>query len=342
MNKRIERELTIRDVAKKAGVSPTTVSRVLTGKSTGHMREETKRKVLEAIKELDYTPDKYARALKQQKTGIIGVLIPDISNIFFSRVVRGVEKIAYQNKYSVIICDSENSVEKEESYIDILLQEKVEGLIFIPSSRKNDEVKRLVKRGIVVVLVDRTLDNFNFPAVVCDGFDDSYKLTKYLIDQGYKKIGFIKGPPAVTTAEDRYRGYIQALRDSNIGFNQVYVKKGRYTFESGYKAAREYLKIKKLPQAIIAANDLMAIGVIRAFEKFGFKVPADVGIAGFDDILFSRLMSPRLTTIRIPAFQMGQQATRVLFNLMEGRSIRKIKRIVKTRLIKGDSCEDKR
>lgn len=338
VNKKIERQVTIRDVAKKAGVSPTTVSRVLTGKSIGHMREKTREKILVAIKELKYTPNKYARALKQQKTGVIGVLIPDISDVFFSLIVRGVEKIAYQNKYSVIVCDSENSVEKEESYIDILIQEMIEGLIFVPCSRRSDRIKKLIEREVMVVLVDRELDNFNLPAVVCDDFNNSYNLTKYLIDQGYKTIGFIKGPPAVTTAEDRYRGYIQALKDNNISFNEVYVKQGMYTFESGYKAAREYLRIKKLPQAIIAANDLMALGAIGLFEKSGFKVPSDIGIAGFGDIPFARLMNPRLSTIRIPTFQMGQEATKVLFNLMRGKSIRKMRRIMKTELIRGNSC----
>jgi len=337
-NKKPKRQITIRDVAKKAGVSPTTVSRVLTGKSIGQMQEKTKKKVLKAIKELEYIPNKYARALKQQKTGVIGVLIPDISDIFFSSIVRGIEKIAYQNKYSVVVCDSGNSVEKEENYIDILLQEMVEGLIFIPSSRKSDKVKKLIERKIVVVLVDRELDNFDLPVVICNDFDGSYKLTKYLVDLGYKTIGFIKGSPEVTTAEERYRGYMQALKDNNIGCNQAYVKQGMYTFESGYKAAREYLKMKHLPQAIIAANDLMAIGAIRLFERFRFKIPSDIGIAGFGDVIFAKLMNPRLTTIRIPAFQMGQEATKILFNLLKGKSIRKTRRVIETKLIKGNSC----
>lgn len=341
MTKRFNQQVTIREVAQKAGVSPTTVSRVLNDKSKGHMREETRTRVLEAIEELKYVPNKYARALKKQKTGVIGALIPDISDLFFSLVVRGVEKIAYQNKYSVIVCDSENSVKKEESYIDILFQEKIEGLIFIPCSTKNNRIKKLVDRQISVVLVDRELVDFNLPRIICDDFTSSYNLTKYLIDLGYKKIGFIKGPSNTTTAEERFRGYVQALKDYNIHFNEDYVKLGKYTFESGYKAAREYLKMKKLPEVIIAANDLMAIGAIRVFERNGLKIPSNIGVAGFGDIPYARLMNPRLTTVHIPAFQMGQEATKVLLSLMNKRPIRKVKRIMKTKIIKGESCKVK-
>jgi len=349
-------KVTIFDVARKAGVSPATVSRVLNNNTKNHMREETKQKVLKAIKELNYTPNKYAQFMKKQKSGVIGVVVPDISNQFFSLMVRGIENISYQNDYSVIICDTENSIEKELKYMNVLIfKERVEGIILVPSNIENSQVKKFIKKKIPVVLADRKLKNLNVPYVGSDGFRDSYMLTEYLISLGYQKIGFVKGHHQLTTAQERFEGYVTAMNHYRLPVEKNYIKEGGYTFESGYKAGKEIINSnKELPQAIIAANDLMAVGVMRALEEEGIKIPQDIGVAGFDHIPLSSLVSPRLTTVEISAYTIGQEATLMLLDYIKKRRKQKktlmlldyIKKrrkqkkvkILDSKLIKGESC----
>ena len=333
------RKITIIDVAIKAGVSPTTVSRVLNNDTRKHMREETKQRVSKVIKQLDYTPNKYARFMKKQKSGVIGVLVPDISDQFFSLMVRGIENISYQNDYSVIICDAENSLEKEKKYIKVLLKEIVEGAILTSSGIENGKVKKFIKERIPVILADRKLKNGDLPYVGSDGIKDSYTLTKYLIDLGYKEIGFLKGPPEVATAKERFEGYIRAMEQNRLIIDENYLKQGDYTFQSGYLAGKELVGLNRLPQAIIAANDLMAIGVIRALEERGLRIPEDIGVAGFGNIPLSSLVKPKLTTIEIPAYDIGREATLILLSYIKRKRKRIKTKIMDTKLIKGESCK---
>lgn len=334
-------ELTIINVAKKARVSPTTVSRVLNNNTKKHMREETKERVLKAIKELDYTPNKYAQFMKKTKSGVIGVLVPDISNQFFSLLVRGIESITYQNGYSVIICDAENSLERENRYIDTLLRERVEGVILSPSDIKNDQrVEKLIKKRIPVILAGRKLKNVDLPYVGSDGFKDSYILTQHLIDLGYKEIGFVKGSSQVSTATEQFKGYIRAMGENGLSINENYVKQGDYTFEGGYLAGKKLAySIEKLPQVIIAANDLAAVGIIRALEEKGLKIPQDIGVAGFDNIPLASLVKPKLTTVEIPFYNIGREAALMLLSYIKRKRKREKIKIVDTKLIKGESCK---
>ena len=333
------RKITIIDVARKAGVSPTTVSRVLNNDTRKHMREETKQRVLRVIKQLDYTPNKYARFMKKRKSGVIGVLIPDISDQFFSLMVRGIENIAYQNDYSVVICDAENSLEKEKKYIRVLQKEIVEGVILTSSSIENEKVKKLIKERIPVILADRKLKNGDLPYVGSDGVKDSHTLTKCLIDLGYTEIGFLKGPSEVATATERFEGYVRAMEQNRLIINENYLKQGDYTFQSGYLAGKEFVNFTRLPQAIIAANDLMAIGITRALEEKGLRIPQDIGVAGFGNIPLSSLVKPKLTTIEIPAYDIGREATLILLSHIKRKRKRIKTKIIDTKLIKGESCK---
>jgi len=331
-------QVTIREVAKRAGVSISTVSRVLTGNTKNHMRPETEARVLQAIRELDYSPNKYARALKRQRTGVIGVLAPDISNPFFSQLLRGVENVAYRHDYLVLTCDAENSLEKENRYIEILIEERVEGVILISSASRNEEVERLLRKGVHLVLADRKLENITAPAVVPDDLQAGYLLTNYLIELGYREIGFIQGQKEISTARERFLGFLRALEERGLGVQSRYLKEADYTFEGGYVATQELLN-GAVPQALIAANDLMAIGAIRALEDHGLNVPQDIGVAGFDNIPLAALAKPRLTTIDIPAYEMGQMAMEMLLeHVNEGNGRKEAVRVMGVRLVKGESC----
>jgi len=332
-------QVTIKDVAERAGVSISTVSRVLNGKVKDHMRPETEERVLQAIRELDYSPNRYARVLKRQRTGVIGVLAPDISNPFFSQLLRGVENVAYRHDYLVLTCDAENSLEKENRYIEILIEERVEGVILISSALQNERVERLLRKGVHLVLADRRVENIEAPMVIADNLKASYLLTEHLLELGYREIGFIQGPKEISTARDRFQGFLQAMEEGGLKVREGHLKEANYTFEGGYKSARELLK-GKLPQAIIAANDLMAIGAIRALEGSDLNVPQDIGVAGFDNIPLATLAKPRLTTIDIPAYEMGQEAMEMLLEHLDGgEPMGKAMKTLEVKLVSGDSCK---
>ncbi|MGY4707595.1 LacI family DNA-binding transcriptional regulator [Candidatus Bipolaricaulota sp. J31] len=323
------RRVTIRDVAALAGVSPSTVSRVLNGKDAGHMRPETKERVLAAIKALDYTPAKAARTLRKRKTGVIAILLPDISNPFFSLLARGVASVAFEHDLSTLICDSDNSVEKETQFWDILLAEGVDGVVFVPAGKPNvTKLERLLRRGVRVVVADRRVQGF--PVVEADNRGGSASLANFLLSRGYRRIVYLAGPKEVSTAVDRLEGFRTALREH--GLAPVTVCHGDFTFQSGYALAREALT-RYEPEAIVAGNDLMAIGGLRAAEDLGMSVPEDLGIAGFDHVFPAELVRPRLTTVAVPAYEIGREAMR---ELLEGKGSPEGK-VLPVELIPGES-----
>ncbi len=329
-------KVTIREVAKRAGVSITTVSRVLNGHDIEHMRPETKARVLAAIAELDYVPVRVAQRLRRQKTQVIAVLLPDISNPFFSLLARGVGSVAFEAGYSTLICDSNHSVEKESRYLDILLAEQVEGVVFIPVGQPMmDKVDRLLRRGISIVVADRRVNGL--PSVEADNKAGSYQLTEYLLHRGYGRIAYIAGPREVSTARDRLVGFRAAMADANL--EPMAVLYGNFTYESGYENARTILQKHVGVDAIMAANDLMAIGAIRAGEDLGLSVPMDVGMTGFDHISLLEFVEPQLTTVHIPAYQMGQEAMKLFLKRAEkGASVEQENQVLETKLIYGKSC----
>jgi len=303
------KQATIREVAARAGVSQSTVSRVLNGNDAEHMRPETKQRVLRAIADLDYTPVKAAQTLRRQHTKVIGILVPDISNSFFSRVVRGVGSVAFEKGFSTLVCDSDHSVEKESRYLDILLAEGVEGIVFIPvGSPDMKRIDRLLRQGIRVVVADRRVKGF--PAVEADNAGGCRELTEYLLQLGYKRIAYVAGPQEVSTAQDRLNGFKQAMDVANL--SPVVVCHGRFTYESGYERAEKILKNNDV-DVIMAGNDLMAIGVIQAAEDNGLAVPGDLGVTGFDNTPLLALARPKLTTVKVPAYRFGEEVARQLF-----------------------------
>lgn len=322
---------TIKDVAVLAGVSPSTVSRVLNGCDVGHMRPETKDRILRVIKELEYTPVKAARVLRQRRTQTIAVLLPDISNPFFALFARGVESIAFVKGYSTMICDSNHSIQKESRYLDILLAEGVEGIIFIPVNQPvMDRVQRLLRQGIKIIVADRRVEGL--PVVEADNKEGSRKLTEYIIKLGYRKIAYIAGPAKVSTAEDRLKGFLEAL--AKAGLKPLDVKHGNFTYESGYEQAQKIIQRYQV-DAIMCGNDLMAIGAVRAAEDNGLRVPEDLGVTGFDHIPWSDFLRPKLTTVEIPAFNMGQIAMHQ-FLKYDNKTCK-----LKVRIIRGESCRKK-
>ncbi|MFC2105097.1 LacI family DNA-binding transcriptional regulator, partial [Candidatus Bipolaricaulota bacterium] len=217
----------IRDVAEYAAVSPSTVSRVLNDRDENHMRPETKARVLEAIRILNYTPVKAAQTLRRQRTKTLGIVIPDITNLYFTMLTRGVESVAFDQGFTTLICDSNSSQEREYQYLDILLSEGVEGILYVPVGDSDGAmIERLLNRGIKIVVADRRLPNL--PSVEVDNQAASRKLTEHILRLGYRRIAYIAGPEEVSTGRDRLRGFRDALHGWNL--EPVSVYRGDFTF----------------------------------------------------------------------------------------------------------------
>ncbi|MFB6286403.1 MAG: LacI family DNA-binding transcriptional regulator [Candidatus Bipolaricaulia bacterium] len=329
--------VTIRDVARRADVSISSVSRVL-NESSG-VSPEIRHRVQAAIDELGYLPYKSAQILKKKRTGVIGAVIPDVSNPFFSKMVRGMAKAARDADFSVLICDTENRAEIERNHLDVLIQEQVEGVLLTTAERHNTALDQLQERGIPTVAADRRIDDAAIPTVCTDGVADARMLTDYLVELGYGKFAFLAGPDPVSTARERRRGFVQTAERLGIDATVLDSPDAGYTFESGYNAAQALLNgASPLPEVVIAANDLMALGAMRALDEQGHAIPADIGVAGFDGIPLSGWVRPCLTTVEIPAFELGREAMALLLHAVDrGPTAVDSSAPMPTRLVPGES-----
>jgi LacI family transcriptional regulator len=314
--------LTIRDVAKEAGVSINTVSRALNGKPD--ISTETKKRILETVKRLGYRPNKLARGLRSNKTGVIGVIIADIANPFFSAVVKGMGKEAKTLHYSIILQDTGENYENEEEAIHIMLSEHVDGVLITPVQTKKKSIHMLQEFGIPFVLVARYFNEVDTDYVVADDAQGGYLATTHLIERGHRRIAFINGPLYNFSAIERLEGYKKSLHEHNIKVNRRLIRAGVLTMEDGYTHAKDMLrKINPRPTAFFAFSDFVALGVMKAVREAGFRVPDDIAIVGYDDIAFASCLEVPLTTVRMPKWEMGGEAVSILvkkINREEGRA----------------------
>jgi LacI family transcriptional regulator len=305
--------ITIKDIAKKANVSIATVSRVMNNKADD-IREETKQRVLNVIKEHDYQPNSIARSMVTKKTATIGLIIPDIRNPFFPELVRGVEDFSKINNYSVILCNSDGDIEREKEYLNLMKEKSVDGVIYTYAYGGFDDcIDEILNNKIPIVLLDRSRDDEKFSRVSIDNEKAGYIATKHLIELSHENIGCITGPDYIMGSRDRLKGYKSALKEAGLAINQAFIKTGDYQMEGGYLAAKELLKENRVT-AIFAFNDLMAFGVYQAAQEFGLTIPDDLSVVGFDNIKYNQLLQPKLTTIEQPTYRMGQLATEILLN----------------------------
>ncbi|WP_409304098.1 LacI family DNA-binding transcriptional regulator [Peribacillus sp. SCS-155] len=325
------------DVAKKANVSTATVSRVLT--NSGTVKKETTDKVLEAIESLNYQPNLLARQLRRLETKTILVVVPDITNTFFSKVLRGVEEVANQNGYQVLLGDANNSIEHESGYLNILRQKKADGMILLTANVDAQIVEELASQYPVVLACEYT-EGSNIPTVSIDNISSARKATEHLINLGHKRIGHISGPFNSVLGRDRLKGFQQAMAQHCLPVESFLVQEGDFSFESGFNLMLKLLALDRTPTAIFAANDEMAIGAIKAVKSKGLKVPDDVSVVGFDDIKFASIYEPALTTIGQPSFDIGKKAMELLIRLINHDELDKDQYILEDRLIIRDSCKE--
>jgi LacI family transcriptional regulator, repressor for deo operon, udp, cdd, tsx, nupC, and nupG len=324
------------DVAKKANVSTATVSRVIT--NSGTVKRETTEKVMEAIELLNYQPNLLARQLRKSETNTILVVVPDITNTFFSKVLRGIETVAIENGYQVLLGDAHNNVGFESGYLDILRQKKADGMILLTASIDEQIIGELAQQYPVVLACEYTEGSL-VPTVSIDNISSARKATEHLIELGHQRIGFISGPFNGVLSRDRLKGYQQAMAQHGLPLESLLVQEGDFTFESGFNLMLKYLALQEPPTAIFAANDEMAIGAIKAIKSKGLNVPGNFSIVGFDDIKFASIYEPALTTIAQPSFDIGRKAMELLMKLINKDDIEKYQYILEDKLIIRDSCK---
>jgi len=328
---------TIKEIAKIANVSAMTVSRALN--NNPRVREITRKKIQSIAKQLGYRPNRIARSLVSKRSQLISLIVADIANQYFSELARGIEDKARENGYNVIFCSTDNDSETLKTYVRLMMEVGVDGFILAAVRLKEPIVEELTDQRFPVVLVNRELKEKKANSVVIDNHAGAYLVVEHLIKCGYEKIAVITGAFNLSTGIERFEGYRNALGDHDISFQEDYVSQGPFTKEHGCQAATKMLSGKNRPEAIFAASDNIALGVMVAAGKLGLRIPEDLALVGFDDTGFSSNAKINLTTVSQKKYEMGALGVQMLLDLINGQENGSINNIVlEPELIIRKSC----
>lgn len=325
------------DVAKVANVSSATVSRVLRNPET--VKETTRKKVLDVIQELNYQPNILARNLRRNETNTILVVVPNILNTVFSGIIEGIEAEAAGNGYRVLLANTNNNVENEFGLIELLKQKQTDGMILF-SAKMESQVLLDLSENYPIVLTTAYIDGLKVPTVSIDNISSSRRAVEHLIKLGHTRIAHISGPIEFSSSRDRYKGYQQAMIHNDLEIDSLLVQEGDFSLESGYNQMMKFLAMENPPSAIFSANDEMAMGVVKAAKEHGIQVPDEIAVVGFDNISFSSIFEPSLTTISQPLYKMGQLSMKLLMQQIKGVPLDKTQYILDSELIVRESCGD--
>lgn len=332
----------IRDLAMVLGLSTTTVSRVLNGKGKKYrIREETQQRVLQAARQYNYTPNKLARGLKLARTDTLGLIIPDISNPFFADIAQSIEKEARSKGYSLILCDSGEDHLIEKKLIDLLLSHKVDGIIIAPIGTEYNHIIKTYNSGLPLVVVDRCFPETGLPFIISNNYQGGIDAVNYLISMGHRKIACIQGIPNSGPSIERVRGYKDAFLNNGISVDNSLIVGNDYSTENGYRQMRILFSIEDPPTAVFALSNLIGLGVIKAANEMGLKIPDDISLISFDEQPYSAFLGTPMTTIDQKKSEMGQLAVDVLLRYITNKEYRKkvVNMTLKTNLIIRDSVK---
>jgi LacI family transcriptional regulator len=308
--------ITIKDIAKQARVSVATVSYVVN--KTRYVSPELSERVMRAIEELGYSPNAVARSLRQKSTKMIGLIVPDSSNPFFAEIAKGVEDAGYERGYSVILCNSNASIERELVYLDLLRSKRVEGIIFIATTTQVEQIRPFVKSGIPVVIFYRDIPGVDVDTFWIDNFQAGYTATRRLIQLGHREIACIQPKSAESPSGLRVEGYKRALEEHGLRWEEELMPRGDNLVSGGKAAAQALVESGRSFSAIFSSNDTMAIGAMRALRDLGYQIPQDISMIGVDDIILASYTEPPLTTVSQPKYEAGCQAVDFLIQRIEG------------------------
>lgn len=312
--------VTIYDVAREANVSMATVSRVVNGNP--NVKPTTRKKVLEAIERLGYRPNAVARGLASKKTTTVGVIIPDISSIFYSELARGIEDIATMYKYNIILSNSDQNKDKEFHLLNTMLGKQVDGIVFMSGNITEEHISEFEKSPVPIVLAATVESSNSVPSVTIDSEQASFDAVSELAAKGHKKIGFVSGPMSEpVNSEKKLAGYKRALESAGLSFNEEYVVEGDYTYDSGIEGFERLNELAEKPTAIFVATDEMALGVIHSAQDLGISIPDEIEIIGFDNTRLALMVRPQLTSVVQPMYDIGAVAMRLLTKYMNKEQV---------------------
>jgi DNA-binding LacI/PurR family transcriptional regulator len=308
----------MKEIARIAGVSLGTVSHVLNGSAA--VREPLRKRVMDAVDALGYQPSQLARGLRRDKTNMIGMIIPDVTNPFFPAVVRGAEDVAFESGYRLILCNTDNDHAKELVHLNELRTYLPSGLIVIPSnfSDLTAQAESYRKSGTAVVCVDRLPKDWNGDSVTADNEHGSYEATNYILRQGHKRLAIITGPRHLTNAQERLKGFKRALHEKKLHIGPEYIQETSFDQHGGHAKTMLLLRMIPRPTVIFAGNDMIAFGALLAFREAGLHCPGDISLIGFDNLDLAEMTSPPLSSVSQPGYQMGSTAARLLVDRVKG------------------------
>ena len=309
------RRVTIKDIAREAGVSAQTVSRAINNK--GEILAQTRERILQVAERLGYRPNSVARSLATRRTRSVGLVVPDVSNPFFAGIARGIQDVAHFAQYNTFLCNTDENIEREVSAIQSLEGQRVDGLILCSSRLSDEELIRLSERYQPLVLINRRIDRPRTGCILVDDAKGAEEAVHYLLELGHRSIGLLAGPENSHSGQERVKGYQRAMRVYNIVPSPAWRIHCPPQVEGGQAAAERLLQKAPELTVLLAYNDLVAVGALRACAELGLCVPRDCGIVGCDDVPLAAFVSPALTTIHVPKYNLGQQAMNLLLGMME-------------------------
>lgn len=328
--------VTIKDISRYSGVSTSTVSRVLT--KNPRVSPEALKKVQEAIEVLGYIPNSAARSLVNKKRGMIGLIVPELENPYYTEIIHGVEETASKHGFGTALsCHMDSDVDR--SSIFKLLELGVDGIIYAGPMQNDKLIEYLISQKIPYVILGRKLKDMDCSYVICDDYQSAYMATDYLLDLGHRKIAFLFGKKNSYSSIQKYEGYIAALSKRKIAFNEQLIRNGSLSYQGGYDAVRDLLEEKSEFTAILAGNDMMAIGARSALLEAGFEIPGDISLMGFDDIFWSKIEGIDLTTVYVPQYEMGSKCFEILMRRIENPESDDEHYILSGTLIERKSCK---
>jgi LacI family transcriptional regulator len=310
--------ITISDIAKQAKVSAATVSRVLNG--SGYVKEETKQRILLAIKEKNYVPSAIARSLSKSETNTIGVIVPDITNAYFGEVIKGISDIAEKNNLNIILFNTDNYLEKEIHAIQLLREQRIKGIIMTPGfgEEKFNEayIKTIDNLNIPIILVSADIKFTKLNKVLVDNVKGGFDVTKLLIKEGHTKIGIMTGLLSSQPVADRLKGYKKALKENNIPFKNKYIYYGDFKLDKAYELTKNLFEEKDRPTALITCSNMMTMGVIKAIKEENKDIPKDLAIVGFDRIDFLNIVGVNITYVEDSPLELGKLSMDMLCDII--------------------------
>lgn len=324
---------TIVDIAKQLGISPSTVSRALSDHPD--IKDETKKQIRKIAKELSYSPNPIAQSLKNNRTTTIGVIVPEIKHDFFSSAISGIEEVAYQSGYTIILCQSNESYEREVVNTNLLMHHRVAGIIVSISqnTKCSDHFLDLLKRKIPLVFFDRVCEDVVASKVVIDDYKSAFDAVTFLVRKGYKRIAHLAGPKELGICKKRRQGYLEALQEAQIALPKGLVRYGGLHEQDGYRSVDALLKEHLMPDAIFAVNDPVAIGAYQKIKEAGLRIPADIAIMGFSNNKITSLVDPPLTTVDQPSFEMGRKSAEIVIDIIEDKMTEPKTFVLDTKLV---------